>query len=543
MSYFSVFPHADNLYKLQDVDISLQNETINKQITVSTICIMETIKTLKIKRAERNKIVQLIIRIVSTVMNASRSESGVKIQTPNHIESANSAEKLNSCESKLGILDYAENNENPLHIMSTESLPCGELSGRMSVLKKDVEVRMADVSNEIYTNKSEAFGIDPLGSSDLLPDWSKRVFSATLRENMERNRAKINSVQRKIRELSEKGQLEEVEELIFERTALAVGSISMATELYEQIHYVRAMQETRQKTLTSALSEIESFSVGDNHTIVSPLKNHGDLWFRSPATLSRPNSEANGGSGPIPPTSSSSPSVPISVSIVNQTGRLNTEQCSWSGWIDTVDACTVEVTAVDPRSADSSIQLLKSALDDQTKIASRVSKWLNDEESDSLNSIDNDTCCDVRENIADSNDNTQNDTHKNKNENENLIKRRNFSLAEQYEENIRELDKCRMLVKCAVDVEIENIVNQIPDTKITEMNAFSKGCGVLNHLILQNRSDIIDTISLEKEIDDWLEVLTALKNPIEVRSFFCMQNILSDDFMLEVLMLKGYFDI
>ena len=516
MTYFSVFPHADNLYKLQDVDVPLQNETINKQITVSTVCILETIKILKIKRAERNKIVQLIIRIVSTVMNASTSESGMKIQSPNLIESADSAEKLNSCKSKLGILDNAENNENPLHLISTESLLSAESNDCMSVFKKDVGVRKADVSNEI----------DPLGSSDLLPDWSKRVFSATLRENMERDRAKMNSVQRKIRDLSEKGQLEEIEELIFERTALAVGSISVATELYEQIHYVRAMQETRQKTLTSALSDIESLSVGDYHTIVSTLENHEDIWFRSPATLSRPNSEANGGSGPIPPTSSSSPSVPISVpvsvppfvSMVNQTGRLNIEQCSWSDWIDIVDACTVEVTAVDPSSADSSILLLKSALDDQTNIARRVSNWLCGKENDNLNSIENDTFSDVRENIVESNDNTQNDMHKN--ENENLIDRKNFSLADQYEENIRELDKCRMSVKCAVDIEIENIVNHIPNTKITEMNAFNKGCGVLNHLILQNRLDIIDMVSMEKEIDDWLEVLTALQNPIEVRSFF-----------------------
>ena len=550
--YFSLSLHADNLYGIEEIDVS-QNETIltNKQITVSTICIMETIKELRIRRAERNKCIQIIIRIVDMVMDASTSKTRMKIQDPknfneNENENTDSDEKLSKLLDEDAKPYNAQNQKKCQSIISPEIPFGGELRSPVSVLKNDVEVRTADVSNEIYLErqlsqsqpiyipseftfvdeskvddvcpkKSETSEIDPLGPpSDLLPDWSKRIFSATLRENMERDRVKMNSVQREIRDLSEKGQVEKVEELIIERTALAVGSITMATELYEQIHDVRAMQETRQKTLTSALLELESLFILNRHAIVSNLESHEDQWTYSPATLSGTNSDVNVGDGLILPMSSSVPASLLEspfLSIIDQASGLNQEQCSWSDWIDMVDACTIEVTAIDPRSADTSIELFKAALDIQTKITSKMSKWLNSDEIDSSNALEEDTNCQLLENVVPKNDVTQNGIY------ENVIEKRKISLAEEFEENLRVLDKCRMSVKCAVDLEIENIVNQIPQTNITELKAFHKGCGVLNNLILQNRLDIMDTVSMGKEIDDWLEVLTSLKDPNEVRTF------------------------
>ena len=203
----------------------------------------------------------------------------------------------------------------------------------------------------------------------------------------------------------------------------------------------------------------------------------------------------------------------MELSIIDQASGLNQEQCSWSDWIDMVDACTIEVTAIDPSSADTSIELFKAALDVQTKITSKMSKWLNSDEIDSSNALEEDTNCQLLENVVPKNDVIQNGIY------EKVIEKRKFLLAEEFEENLRVLDKCRMSVKCAVDLEIENIVNQIPQTNITELKAFHKGCGVLNNLILQNRLDIMDTVSMGNEIDDWLEVLTSLKDPNEVRTF------------------------
>lgn len=92
-----------------------------------------------------------------------------------------------------------------------------------------------------------------------------------------------------------------------------------------------------------------------------------------------------------------------------------------------------------------------------------------------------------------------------------------LSLSDQYDACTVSLDKHHMAVKIAADSEICMIDALEVETKNLLITTISKGCGLIKSLISQNRLDILEIMAMEKEMNEWMEILTRLKSPSEVR--------------------------
>ena len=259
----------------------------------------------------------------------------------------------------------------------------------------------------------------------------KRVSSAALRESMEVDRAKLNSIQRNIRTLAEKGEIDEIDELILERTIVAVRSVTTATELYGHIHSVRVMQKLRHKTLSSALSKLEIITVDNldsknfanynlnvdfyNDNVIVNNIDSNRLNLNSPPRISsQTNSQIEMGNGLILPSlsisiSSSSSSSSSSPQGIDRKIISNSEQCTWSEWLSIVEICSKEISIIDPRSTESAIQNLRDALEEQSRITNKLSNWFGMNEINSLNIISDDV--DVVNQYNNNNNNNDDDNN------------------------------------------------------------------------------------------------------------------------------------
>lgn len=91
-----------------------------------------------------------------------------------------------------------------------------------------------------------------------------------------------------------------------------------------------------------------------------------------------------------------------------------------------------------------------------------------------------------------------------------------LSLSDQYDACTVSLDKYRMTVKIAADSEICTIDALEVETRNLLLTTISKGCGLFKSLISQNRLEVLGIVAMEKEMNEWMEILAHLRSPSEV---------------------------
>ena len=160
---------------------------------------------------------------------------------------------------------------------------------------------------------------------------------------------------------------------------------------------------------------------------------------------------------------------------------VNSEQCSWSEWEGIARMCSEVVSAVDSSPTESATFALKDALQAQSKIASQISDWLS--KSDDINDFADPGSVTVSQSgfcahsnsksaaimlctdamLSESSE-TEGDT-----------------LANKHQSNLTALDRARMALKCAADVEVAAMINQSTEILKTVTITFRKGAGLLKN--------------------------------------------------------------
>jgi hypothetical protein len=303
-----------------------------KQITVSMICILESIDLLRAKRFEREKLVQQIVGTVGLVMktinvsaeslgNIKGNKESISCSSdaadhtvslvpnpegapPLVSERKEASPRMPSASTDhlvpllsgpldggpVGLLGGVVGNDLSLDLPAPEkpvsnSSRCGSKPPILSPLSQngspfreqlkvsgvptkgiksdeDLHMRFWQILPQSPPGPShKSLQVDPnqVSKMDSGPSvGSIRVSSAALRESMEKDRTKLSMIQRNIRVLAERGEVEKIDAKVAERTMVAVRSVSLAGQLYEHVRSVRLMQDQRQQFLSSTLYQLES---------------------------------------------------------------------------------------------------------------------------------------------------------------------------------------------------------------------------------------------------------------------------------------------
>lgn len=547
---------------------SPKGKSSKKQITVSTICVLETIEVLRKKRNGRETLIRGLINTVAQVMKAVKidtsidtSPEGVAAKTSTISE--DSAE-TDTSEGKLGYPDLMHDVTATTRTVVKEKAIAGfkskALSSSLTALSKSgspyreqlvasgsavaCERGLESVKSEedlrmqIWQNLPKSPALHPLTPpleededleyselSDCLHSLkvsprSGRASSAALRESMEADRALLNSIQRSIRNLAESGDVLEIDAKITERTVLAVRANSFAVQLHEHIQSVRTMQNGRQRILASALFNLEELKANTPLTpTIIPVVS-GSNGTNLPPLLSLP--------PPVTLAPSLTPSLGPTPSIVDHTNASHrsvpedSEQCSLTEWESVVQKCSESATAIDSSRTEAAVQRFREALSEEARIASEIQEWLGMGGIDMLSSLSMDS---TTHSVAHApalileravvHSSKPGWKKVDKSDGDEFWGTSGMSL--RHEANIGLLDKSRMAVKEAADSEIEAISGLEEETKHILSTTFDKGCGLLKNFISQNRLDLMEISAMETEMKDWLEILQRLRDPEEVR--------------------------
>jgi hypothetical protein len=545
-------------------------KSCKKQITVSTICVLETIEILRKKRNGRETLIRGLINTVAQVMKAVKIDTSVDT-SPEGVAARTGTISEDSAETDVseGKFGYPElmNDvttttrtvvkakakagakskalSSSLTALSKSGSPYREqlvASGSAVACEKGLESIKSeeDLRMQIWQNLPKSPALHPLTPPLELDEYedlecselydclqtlkvsprSGRASSAALRESMEADRPQLNSIQRSIRILAESGEVEGIEEKIMERTKLAVRAHSFAIQLHEHIQSVRTMQNGRQKVLASALSKLEQLKANTPLTPSTLPVVSGSNGSILPPTLSLTPSVASAPS--LTPSLSPTPVIVDPTQAAVPLVQEDSEQCSLTEWESIVRKCSESATAIDSSRTEAAVQRLREALSEEARIASEIQEWLSMGGIDMLSSLSIDSmthshayspALNLERAVIHS---PKVDWKKgDKSDGDEFWGTSGMSL--RHEANKIFLDKSRMAVKEAADSEIDAINGLDAETKRILLTTFDKGCGLLKNFISQNRLDVMEISAMETEMKDWLEVLQRLMDPEEVQ--------------------------
>lgn len=161
--------------------------------------------------------------------------------------------------------------------------------------------------------------------------------SAALREAMEENVSRLNSLQRSIRAHAEKGDLDHVHKLVEERQNLATTAYSSAKLLLVHVKNVLQNQEKRVKILTYVLQQINSLE--------------GELMEDS---------------------------------------SISSQICTWSEWEKQVETCSEFLNESDANQSAFAVAQLMNELKEASKVYELFSLWIDGEMTTSESIMDKD---------------------------------------------------------------------------------------------------------------------------------------------------------
>jgi hypothetical protein len=226
---------------------SMSESTIRaaKVVTVSMTCALESIEKLKLRRIDREKLIQKLITVVGLVMQAVHNRTNNNSQqiqntTTNEKDSEKYDNTIESGDERQRSLSNASGKKgSPFRENFTDF---GSITGRKAIptIKNDEDLRMqfwriASTSSEKEVMKENYNEIND-------DHKESKISSAALRESMEEDQKKLRSLQLSIRKAAENGSLKEMEDLIIERTVLAEKANREANLLNQHISNIRKLQ-------------------------------------------------------------------------------------------------------------------------------------------------------------------------------------------------------------------------------------------------------------------------------------------------------------
>ena len=520
----------------------------SRQITVSLMCVLETVKNLRKKQNQRERLVRGLINTVALVMKAVNATAGnpstealpmfclasqtMSLDSGDAPPPSGTPDLMNDVtEPPLGkklctVPNRGQAISSTLTALSKSGSPYREqlvASGSsvacekgMSSVKSDQDLRMQiwQVHPESRGNNEEnkdhrdllqeglpgvKFAAESLDFKRDLGMQNSRTSSAALRESMEKDRALLNSIQRSIRTLAESGDVDDIADKILERTAVAVRAESVAVHLAEHINSVKQMQSGRQALLSATISQLEGLRALILNKVITPTPE-----------------------GP-PPIAEGTGTIQS-----EGTADSNFEQCSLTEWEEIVKKCSQSACAIDSSTTESAIQAMCEGQQALSQNALDIKAWLGKGELDMLSATSMDSglspfgnyavpdLIDLGPKYSDENPNNATDIH----ESGEKVTDNILVLSDQQEETTLHLDNCRMAVKISSDIEITAITALESETQGILATTLNKGCGLCKNLISQNRLDLMEVTAMEFEMADWLEILNRLKRPEEVQSFW-----------------------
>ena len=193
---------------------------------------------------------------------------------------------------------------------------------------------------------------------------------------------------------------------------------------------------------------------------------------------------------------------------------LNSEQFSLTDWEEVVRECSEAASAIDFTLTEASMKHLRDILHEQSVLSMQISGWLEIDEINMLGAPSTDSLLSVQPHDHMAENAEEGDRGENVKSPGGTC---SPSLSHQYDACTVSLDKCRMTVKIAADSTICMIDALEVETKNLLLTTICKGSGLLKSLISQNRLHILEIMAMEKEMNEWMEILARLKSPSEVR--------------------------
>lgn len=421
------------------------NKRTSKIVTVSLTCALESIEKLKLRRIEREKLIQKLITIVGFVMDAVHNGSTQQLQIlSKDIEKENEKAISSISERKRSPSDAITSGikGSPFRENFTDF---GTATGRKAVptITSDEDLKM-QFWRTLSSSNSDSQGKDK-NEINNGNDVKIKASSASLRDAMEQDRKQLRNIQASIRKAAESSSLGEMEKLIAQRTVLAEKAEKEANMLNQHIAQVRKMQDDRRSRLECILSSLEDFfeDIGSSSSSSNSSSSDNDMM-----------------------------------------------QCTWNEWEQIARSCADVVAKLNTGAAEEAIALLHNEFKSEIRATNEISEWMMSNNSDLLNSNDDF----VQSSLL-----------------------RYEKLAQEYDDIHDSLDKCRMLVKSAVDDELSQIFILENETKDMFKVALCKGSALVKNLMSQNSLDIMEISAMESELLQWSKTVTIIASREELQ--------------------------
>lgn len=496
-----------------------------KTITVSLTCVLDMILKIKFKRVEHEAVIQKLVNVIALVMSAINflytyrsldASSNLELDNVVEIDSvesnystisdSSSDDETRVHSSSVLKLMYASRHGSPIrenmkdvkHLNNGSNCNSVSNSPRLARISSDEDLRM-QVWNSLASSTFSPTGSfrKKVASSDIIsPNHStysnraQRLFaagdakesqdelnchsSAALHELMKEQRRKLSRIQNEIRKFAEENDNENVQRLIQERTSFANSSIQYAKKLLDHIKIVRHMQQQHRIHLSKKIRQLEKFSRSIYRSNTVDTANESSI---------------------------------VSEDNVN----TSMTQCTWTEWKNIVEQCSEIINAVSASNTEAIIVNFTDLMRKQSDISRTICEWVD--------------FYSVHSNGPKTDDGGNRNIEFNKSYEE---------LVNDYQSVNDSLDVTRMQVKSAIDVEIQDIVNNQDKSKNLLVLTYEKGCALVRGLITQNSLDTMEITAMKNEVKDWYKKLYELRD-IESLQVKCLSLIQENSSHEEIL--------
>jgi hypothetical protein len=513
-----------------------------KTITVSIDCVLESIAQLKQKRSFRERQIASFLSVVGFVRDALNGSGAADVGDDGTEENYVPAPKpshggfLAKRGSPLRDLLLASATGNNVKVVTPLSdapsqtshkhrmlgIPKQPSAGELSSAAAKAEIRQSrarsldgvgSIAIKPFQTENESVHAYEIGESDMSSPGRDSVTvqrsdtpepimsSAALREAIDKDRSKVFTLQRLIRQAAENGDDFELQSFLDERALASQNGLKSVKHLLEHIIVVHTIQSEREVSLSMAVKKLEELA---------------EKLFPSEDILRAEDAFAKTDSGAA---ASSAPAIdsledPENV-ILNKWTSLETE-------------CFQAADALNSEFTESCVFQFCRLMRDLSATATSITNWVdrsspeaslseveqilagsggrkgdgNQSSSSSLSLSSSSSSVDFGSEKEGELDDAATDTSPNSYE----------KLCKQYDSTLSKLDSCKMDVKKAVDTELDQIAHLDEPTSKLLRRVLANGCALLRSLLSQILSDALEIASMKSELQEWNDLVSTLAN-------------------------------
>jgi hypothetical protein len=317
---------------------TVSNGASSKIVTVTNICILESIQQLRSYRIQQEKLIRGILSVISFVaqtlnvgtlsVHDDDAANSVKFDETDGTYRDLKRHRSDRIAEETAQIDHSPRNyalssfSMNIHLTRRGSplrealLDFDKASSRgdmpregseadfrmhfwrMLSASSDLNLKQRASSNEIASNTADSTmnkATDSANETNICEDYSLESYveqsssprkagaqesSASLREAMETGKRTLSSIQRQIRKAAEGGDDTSIQTLIDQRTELMNSSYYSASLLMKHVIQVKQWQEKRQKILTQILTRLERLDISK----FIPELDHSDIEASNDST-------------------------------------------------------------------------------------------------------------------------------------------------------------------------------------------------------------------------------------------------------------------